>query len=348
MNNPALKFENDTVYILDQTLLPHQKKYIRIQDAEAAFEAIQALRIRGAPAIGIMAAYTMYITARKYKDDDFILFRKKLDHTYHYLIECRPTAVNLAWALNEMRSLFMDESSSSVSETIKAMKIRAISIHKTDAEACRQMGFNGLDILPNPCRIITHCNTGSLATGGWGTAMGVIYAAVEKGWDIHVFVDETRPLGQGGRLTFWELQQNRIPCTLITDSTAAFLMKQKRVNSVIFGADRIVANGDVANKIGSYSLAVAANYHQIPVFVAAPTSTFDRSLENGDMIPIEQRDSKEILQIYGYDNNLFVHNDVYNPAFDITPADLITAIVTERGVIKKPFQKTINQLFKQI
>jgi methylthioribose-1-phosphate isomerase len=178
--------------------------------------------------------------------------------------------------------------------------------------------------------------------------MGVVYAAAQKNWDIHVFVDETRPLGQGGRLTFWELRENNIPCTLITDSTAAFLMKQNRVNAVIFGADRITANGDVANKIGSYSLAVAANYHNIPCYVAAPTSTFDLSLDNGDLIPIEERGSKEILQIYGYDNNLFDVADVYNPAFDVTPAGLISAIITELGIIKNPYHKTINALFNQI
>jgi methylthioribose-1-phosphate isomerase len=348
MRTPAIKFENDELFIIDQTLLPEKICYIPIKSVDVAFEAIHSLRIRGAPAIGIMAAYAMYIESKTLQDLNFDQFRKKLNTAADYLFSCRPTAVNLGWALNEIRMVYMESKPSSVGDIITAIKSRAISIHQADRDACRRIGENGLTLLSDPCRIVTHCNTGSLATGGWGTALGVIYAAAKQSWDIHVYVDETRPLGQGGRLTFWELRENRVPCTLITDSTAAFLMKQNQVNAVLFGADRITSNGDVANKIGSYSLAVAANYHKIPCYVAAPTSTFDLSLEEGDLIPIEERESKEILQIYGYDNNLFEVAEVYNPAFDVTPSNLISAIITEIGIIKQPFHTNINKLFKQI
>ncbi len=256
--------------------------------------------------------------------------------------------MNLGWALNEIRDIYLGSGALTVQQITAEIKTRAIAIHEADRSACRRIGENGLSLLPEPCRVITHCNTGSLATGGWGTALGVIYAAVEQKRNVHVYVDETRPLGQGGRLTFWELRENDIPCTLITDSTAAFLMQRKQIDAIIFGADRIAANGDVANKIGSYALAVAAHYHHVPCYVAAPTSTFDLSRADGNQIPIEERAAKEILQIYGYDNNLFDVADVYNPAFDVTPAALISALITERGIIKQPYNKTINKLFKQI
>jgi methylthioribose-1-phosphate isomerase len=203
-----------------------------------------------------------------------------------------------------------------------------------------------LEIVPNPGNILTHCNTGSLATGGWGTALGIVYAAWEQNYKIHVYVDETRPLGQGARLTFWELMQNNIPCTLITDSMAGSLMKDEKVDLVIFGADRISNNGDVANKVGSYNLAALARLHGIPCYAAAPSSTFDLTLDSGDEIEIEMRNSQEILHIYGYNDNLYDKADVYNPAFDVTPSEFLTGIVTEKGIIKQPISENLSKLIK--
>jgi len=348
IKTPAIKFENEQLFILDQTLLPIRTQYIEINSVETAYEAIFSLRVRGAPAIGIMAAYSLYIIARQLYKTPYEDFKTKLDTAAEYLIKSRPTAVNLAWAIHQIQNVLKYKGNNSVEEMIQIIRDIAIRIHDEDKKACEKIGKNGLTVLSNPCQIITHCNTGALATGGWGTALGVVYAAVEKNYDIHVYVDETRPLGQGARLTFWELKQNKIPATLITDSTAAFLMKQKKIDVVIYGADRITKDGDVANKIGSYALAVAARHHDIPCYVAAPFSTFDFTLADGNQIPIEERSGKEILQIYEYNNNLLSLENVYNPAFDITPAYLLSGIITEYGVLRPPLKQAINKVYKQI
>jgi len=348
IQTPAIKFKNERLFILDQTRLPSCAQYLEINSVKKAYEAIQSLRVRGAPAIGIMAAYSLYIIARQLSKLTVKDFKLNLTNASEYLIKSRPTAVNLAWAVRQIQNILNEDDTDSVEEMSLKIRKTAIRIHKEDRKACEQIGRHGLEVISNPCQIITHCNTGALATGGWGTALGIVYAAAEKNYDIHVFVDETRPLGQGARLTFWELQQNKIPATLITDSTAAFLMKQRRIDTVIFGADRIASNGDVANKIGSYSLAVAANYHNIPCYVAAPSSTFDFKLIDGNYIPIELRNGKEILQIYKYNNNLLSTANVYNPAFDVTPANLISGIITEFGVLRPPLSQSINRFHKQI
>jgi methylthioribose-1-phosphate isomerase len=335
--------EKNQLTIVDQTLLPGQLKYIRINGLGDSTKAIKKLKIRGAPAIGVMAAYTLYIIADKLKAYPKDRFLKELDTAAITLKNCRPTAVNLEWAVERMKKVISNTENNSVVEITELLKSEALKIHSEDRESCNKIGLNGLEIVPDKARIVTHCNTGSLATGGWGTALGIIYAAAEKKIDIHVYVDETRPLGQGARLTFWELAEAGIPCTLITDSMAASLMAKGKINLVLFGADRIAKNGDVANKIGSYSLAVAANYHNIPCYSAAPLSTFDLNLTSGDEIPIENREPNEILDIYNYKNDSKPLN-VYNPAFDITPANMLSGIITEQGLIKQPLGLNISKL----
>jgi methylthioribose-1-phosphate isomerase len=333
--------EKNQLTIVDQTLLPKQLKYIKINGLGDSVEAIKKLKVRGAPAIGIMAAYTLYVIAENLKTIPKDKFLKELVSAASVLNDSRPTAVNLSWAIERILEIASKADNKSVEITVEQIKNEALKIHEEDRESCRKIGENGLEIVPDNAKIITHCNAGSLATGGWGTALGVIYAAFENKKNVHVYIDETRPLGQGARLTLWELNQAGIPCTLITDSMAASLMEKKAINLVVFGADRIAGNGDVANKIGSYSLAVCANFHGIPCYSAAPLSTFDTSLKSGKEIPIENRDPNEILNIYNYENKENKLN-VYNPAFDVTPFSLFSGIITEVGIIKSPINKNIN------
>ncbi len=345
MHTPAIIFNNDQLTIIDQTLLPQQLKYLAISSVDQCVEAIKYLRVRGAPAIGICAAYAISLAANQLTDKNYDTFKKSMDKSCQILYQSRPTAVNLGWAIKRMQSVYYSNCHLPLVKIISLLKSEAIKIHLEDKEACHQIGYNGLAIVPNPANILTHCNTGSLATGGWGTALGVIYAARQQNYNIHVYVDETRPVGQGARLTFWELMHNDVPCTLITDSAAGSLMKDEKIDLVLFGADRITKNGDVANKIGSYSLAVLARFHGIPCYAVAPCSTFDLSLKSGDEIEIELRNSQEILHIYRYNDNLLDIADVYNPAFDITPSDLLSGIITEKGIINKPIKKQISKIF---
>ncbi len=338
--------EHNQLTIVDQTLLPGQLKYIKINGIEDSTEAIKKLKIRGAPAIGVMAAYTLYIIADNLKSSLKDIFLKDLFSSAVLLKDSRPTAVNLEWAVERMKRVISNNENKSGLEITELLKREALKIHSEDRESCFKIGMNGLDIIPDNAQIVTHCNTGSLATGGWGTALGIIYAAFENKKDIHVYVDETRPLGQGARLTFWELTQAGIPCTLITDSMAASLMAMYKINLVLFGADRIAKNGDVANKIGSYGLAVAANYHNIPCYSVAPLSTFDFNISSGKEIPIENRKPKEIIDIYNYKKDKGNFN-VYNPAFDVTPAELLSGIITEGGIIKQPINSNILKIIKK-
>jgi len=333
--------EKKQLTIVDQTLLPGQLKYIKICGLEDSVDAIKKLKVRGAPAIGVMAAYTIYVIGDNLKTFPKEKFLSELFSSAFVLKESRPTAVNLGWAIDRIMSFVSTAEDESVEGIIELIKSEAIKIHDEDRESCRKIGMYGLEIVPDNARIITHCNAGSLATGGWGTALGVVYAAAENKKNIRVFADETRPLGQGARLTLWEMNQAGIPCTLITDSTAASLMAKKEIDLVVFGADRIAGNGDVANKIGSYGLAVSAKYHGIPCYCAAPLSTFDVSLKSGKEIPIENRDPNEILNIYNYEDKEKNLN-IYNPAFDVTPFDLFSGIITEAGIIKSPINKNIN------
>jgi len=346
MYTPALTFENDNLTIIDQTLLPDRFEYIPIRSISECIEAIKALRIRGAPAIGIFAAYGLYIVAKSLSLETYNKFCEEMDNNCELLYNSRPTAVNLGWAIQRIKSIYHSNDSINVEAVISLLRDEALKIHSEDRDFCQQIGINGLEVVSNPCNILTHCNTGSLATGGWGTALGMIYAAWEQKYRIHVYVDETRPLGQGARLTFWELMQNKIPCTLLTDSMTGSLMKDEKVDLVLFGADRISKNGDVANKIGSYNLAALARLHGIPCYAVASSSTFDLRLETGNEIEIEMRNSQEILHIYGYNDKLYDKAEVYNPAFDVTPSEFLTGIVTEKGIIKQPISTNLPKLIK--
>jgi methylthioribose-1-phosphate isomerase len=341
----AVRFENDELKIIDQTRIPNRLEYIKLDSIEKTVEALQKLKVRGAPAIGITAAYALYIEAKKRQRETGEIFRDKMEAAAQQLENSRPTAVNLRWAVDHMRCIYNEKST--IDSIVKRMREQACAIHEEDRNACRQMGMHGLAIIPkDPCTILTHCNTGSLATGGWGTALGVVYAAWEKGYQLHVCITETRPLGQGARLTFFELMQHKIPCTLLADSAAASLMAAGKIDLVLFGADRIAYNGDVANKIGTYALAALAQLHAIPCYVVAPVSSFDFTLDSGADIPIEQRQADEILALYSYQKPLPEDAQVHNPAFDITRAEYLSGIITENGIIRKPVKHNMRKKFK--
>lgn len=319
--------------LIDQTLLPTEFREIECRDVSVLWEAIRTLRVRGAPAIGIAAAYGVCLGVRgavNLGDDGFFA---KLHEVTHYLASSRPTAVNLFWALDRMRGRAESlRGVSTPSVIFAALLDEAIAIHEEDRRTCRAIGRYGAELIRGGQGVLTHCNAGGLATSDYGTALSVLFTCHEQGKSLRVYVDETRPLLQGARLTAWELVQHGIAATLICDAMAAQVMKEGKVQSVIVGADRIAANGDTANKIGTYSLALVAQAHSVPFYVAAPVNTFDLTLTNGDAIPIEQRSGREIT--HGFGRQTAPEGiDVYNPAFDVTPARLISAIITERGVI---------------
>lgn len=324
------------VRILDQTFLPGRTVYSDIRDVGRMWEAIKSLRVRGAPAIGIAAAYGFYLGIRDLPETKFPSFWVEVNRIGDYLISARPTAVNLPWAIERLKNTIHAHREDPI-ESIKSRVLRvAQTIHEEDKRMCRLIGENGVELIPKNANILTHCNTGGLATGQFGTALSVIYHAHKAGKQIHVWVDETRPLLQGARLTAWELNRAEIPFHLITDSMGPWLMKQGKVDAVIVGTDRVTANGDMANKIGSYMLAVACKHHGIPFYVAAPYSTIDPKTATGDDIVIEERDGKEITTI-GQTDIAPAKIAVYNPAFDVTPAELITAYITEKGIIRPPY-----------
>ena len=323
---------NGHLVMIDQTLLPIELKEIECRDVESVWEAIKMLRVRGAPAIGIAAAYGVCTGLQSANDDSEKLFAR-LSEVTNYLATSRPTAVNLFWALDRIKEKANLLRSGSPSEIKNALLEEARAIHEEDRKMCHAIGRYGAELLGSATSVLTHCNAGGLATAEYGTALSVFFTAQDQGKDLHVFVDETRPLLQGARLTAWELAQRGINATLICDSMAAQVMREGRVQAVVTGADRIAGNGDAANKIGTYSIAVLAQAHDIPFYIAAPSSTFDLSIESGDEIPIELRAAEEITQGFGR-QTAPDGIDVYNPAFDVTPAKLIKAIITERGVIE--------------
>jgi methylthioribose-1-phosphate isomerase len=318
------------VRLIDQTRLPSELVYLDCRDVETVWEAIRSLRVRGAPAIGIAAAMGVVVGVQPARRESSAAFAARLGDVISYLRTSRPTAVNLFWALDRLAKCAT--SSLSPEECVSRLWKEASAIRDEDAAMCRAMGRIGAELIQSGDGILTHCNTGGLATAEFGTALAVILTATAQGKSIHVFADETRPLLQGARLTMWELQQHGVPGTLICDNMAGQVMKEGRVQKVFVGADRIAANGDAANKIGTYSVAVLARYHKIPFYVVAPSTTFDLALENGAGIPIEQRDPREITQGLG---KVVAPEGAaaYNPAFDVTPAELITGIVTEKGLI---------------
>ena len=318
--------------MIDQTLLPGEYREIDCTEVEQVWEAIKMLRVRGAPAIGIAAAYGVCVGVQSAAGGSVEAFNSRLNEVTDYLATSRPTAVNLFWALDRIRTV-AEAAGGKAGPIAERLLEEARRIEAEDRQMCRAIGRHGAELLADGSGVLTHCNAGGLATADYGTALAVFFAAAEAGKTLHVYADETRPLLQGSRLTAWELQRRKIPVTLICDSTAAQVMREGRVQAVVTGADRIAANGDVANKIGTYQVALAAAAHDIPFYVAAPTSTFDLSLASGDDIPIEQRSPEEIT--HGFGRATAPEGiDVYNPAFDVTPARLIRAIICERGVIR--------------
>lgn len=339
----SIDWIGDRVRIIDQTKLPLEETYLETADYRVLSDAIQKLKIRGAPAIGIAAAFGVALGAREFDGEDKQRFVEHVGRVKETLASTRPTAVNLFWALERMDRVMQKNLDRSVSE-IKALLLdEAKKIQAEDIETCRRIGENGVQLVPEGAGILTHCNTGALATGDYGTAQSIIVAAHEAGKRIRVFVDETRPLLQGARLTTWELMKRKIDTTLITDNTAAFVMKKGLVDLVLVGADRIARNGDVANKIGTYNLAILAQKHGIPLYVAAPVSSIDFRLASGDAIPIEERDPSEVTE--GFGKRIAPAGvKVFSPAFDVTPHELITAIVTERGICRPPYSEAIPAL----
>jgi len=329
--------------MIDQTLLPVEFTEIECGDVESVWEAIKMLRVRGAPAIGIAAAYGVCVGLQTVAEKDEAALFARLDEVTDYLASSRPTAVNLFWALKRMKETAAGLRGKGTAEILRGLLAEARTIQEEDREICRAMGRHGAELLGDGQGVLTHCNAGGLATADYGTALAVFFAAAESGKRLHVYADETRPLLQGARLTAWELQQRGIDVTLICDSMAAVVMREGRVQAVVTGADRIAANGDVANKIGTYGVALLAAAHKIPFYVAAPASTFDLSLPSGAEIPIEERDPREIT--HGFGRQTAPEGvDVYNPAFDVTPAELIAALICERGVIRPVTRERIAKV----
>ncbi|MEM7454876.1 MAG: S-methyl-5-thioribose-1-phosphate isomerase [Planctomycetota bacterium] len=327
--------------LIDQTLLPTEMKTIDCADVETVWEAIKMLRVRGAPAIGIAAAYGVVVGSQT--ESDYAAFKKRTEEVMDYLATSRPTAVNLFWALKRMRHVLGKAGEQAVPTVRELLLAEAKKIHEEDRQMCHDIGEHGFSLLGNVDGVLTHCNAGGLATAEYGTALSVFFTAQDKGKLLHIYVDETRPLLQGARLTAWELMQRGIPATLICDSMAAQVMREGKVQAVLTGADRIAGNGDSANKIGTYALAVLAKHHGIPFYIAAPSSTFDLSIKSGEQIPIEERKSEEIT--HGFGKQTAPEGvEVYNPAFDVTPADLIEAIITERGVINPVTDQNIRDV----
>ena len=326
----AIRWEGKTLYLLDQTKLPVEEIWLPYTDYRPVADAIRAMVVRGAPAIGVTAAYAYCLAALAGED---------LKQAKAVLAASRPTAVNLFWALDRM-----ERKADDCGDNPETLIAEAIAIHQEDVAMCKAMGLYGASVVPDHAHILTHCNAEALATGGYGTALGVIRAAHEQGKVDMVYADETRPLLQGARLTAYELVTDHIPATLIADNMAASLMAKGKIDMVVVGCDRMAANGDFANKIGTYSVAVNAHHHGVPFYVALPCSTIDLTIPNGSGIPIEERDKNEVRTLYGV-QTAPAKVEVYNPAFDVTPHSLVTGIITEKGIIYPPFKENLKRLF---
>lgn len=334
----TIQWKNNRVIMLDQRLLPTKEIYRVYRDYTQVAQAIRDMVIRGAPAIGVAAAMGVALGALWMKGKNF---DREIERVFRTLQKTRPTAVNLFWALERMRKVYSENRASGIEAVKRLLKEEALKIYEEDISANRLLGKIGARLIGNGSRILTHCNAGALATAGYGTALGVIRAMKEAGKNVEVLVDETRPFLQGARLTAWELKKDRIPVTILTDSMAGYLMRQGKVDAVIVGCDRIAANGDVANKIGTYAVAVLARRHRIPFYVAAPTSSIDIRCPSGAEIPIEQRNPREVSHIF---NRQISPRGVriWNPAFDVTDHELVSAIITEKGVITPPFEQNLR------
>ncbi len=343
----TIEWKNNAIRLIDQTRLPAEFVYCTITDIRQLWQAIKLLKVRGAPAIGAAAALGVYLGVRSSKAATFTAFAKDLDKTVRYLASARPTARNLFWGLERMATKAIASRGLPVKQIKEILFQEALAVIEEDRSACRSIAGYGSALFKKGDRVLTICNTGILATIDYGTALGVIYRCHEQGKQLKVFACETRPLLQGARLTTWELAQEGVDTTLICDSMAATLMQQKRIDKVIVGADRITANGDVANKIGTYNLAVLCRHHRIPFYVAAPLSTFDRNLKSGSRIPIEQRPDEEVTTLFYTKKMCADRIKVYNPAFDVTGHSLISGIITEKGVLRPPFGAAIKKAFSR-
>jgi methylthioribose-1-phosphate isomerase len=344
---PTIAREDDAVVMIDQRKLPAQEVYVRAKTAPEVARAIKTMVIRGAPAIGVAAAMGIALGMRKSKTTGTQKFAAEFQKTCELMAATRPTAVNLFWAIERMKRTFAAavQEGESVAQIKDRLEREAQAIHDEDVASCRAMGAFGAEVVPADARILTHCNAGALATAGYGTALGVIRGAVEKGKRVAVFADETRPFLQGARLTAWELVRDNIQTTIITDNMSGALMRQGKVDLVVVGADRIAANGDTANKIGTYGVAVLAREHRVPFYVAAPLSTIDLKTPDGAHIPIEERNPREVTHV-GASQLAPAGALVWNPAFDVTPHEYIAGIITERGIFRPPYLESLRRAFE--
>lgn len=355
MDRSILDFETVTydekdnaLAILDQTKIPNVVEMLHLTDIKDIWEAINLLKVRGAPAIGVAAAIGLYVVADRYETEDKADFIRRVKADKEYLASSRPTAVNLFWALDRMGKVVDTNAEKSIAEIKEAMKEEALGIREEDIEMCRAIAEYGLELLKEGSGILTHCNAGQLATVKYGTALGPMHLGREKGMNFRVYTDETRPLLQGGRLSSFEMHAAGVDTTVICDNMASQVMKNGWVDIVFVGADRIAANGDACNKIGTSGVAILANYYNIPFYVLAPTSTIDMSIEKGEDIPIEQRPEEEITTMW-YEHRMVVDGvKAYNPAFDFTNHELIAGIITEHGILRPPFDKSLKELFEKI
>jgi methylthioribose-1-phosphate isomerase len=339
----TLEWTDHGVRFLDQTKLPTEETYVNCTTHEQVADVIRTMVVRGAPAIGVAAAMGIALGVKNSRAETAAELKRELDQICDLMGKTRPTAVNLFWAINRMKAKFERVRIRPIAQIKQELIEESRRMHAEDIAANQAMGRHGAALMPNAGGVLTHCNAGALATAGYGTALGVIRAAVEQGKKIHVYADETRPFLQGSRLTAWELMKDGIPTTVISDNMAGAIMRQGKISAIVVGADRIAANGDVANKIGTYTVAVLAKEHGIPFYVAAPISTVDLATPDGSQIPIEQRDQKEVSHIAG---KQMVPDGVLieNPAFDVTPAKYVDAIITERGIARAPYSDSLAQL----
>ena len=344
MNIRTIKWQDNAIKIIDQTKLPAKLCYIYIKDLKSLWQAIKEMQVRGAPALGAAAGLGVYLGLKDLSTKKLPQFKKRLAKIINFIASSRPTARNLFWGLERMRNAALLNKDKPLSKIKKILFEEAQKIISEDKISCRKIGDYGSRLIKQGDALLTICNAGILATIDYGTALGIIYSACAQGKVIKVYACETRPMLQGARLTAWELKQKGVSVTLVCDMIAATLMRQGKVNKVIVGADRIAANGDSANKVGTYNLAILAHYHRLPFYVAAPASTFDLKIDCGEKIPIEERDGREITEMFFKKPVAPKGIKVINPAFDVTPHNLITAIITDKGVIKPPYKKNITKL----
>jgi methylthioribose-1-phosphate isomerase len=343
---PTIEWKSDAVVMVDQRKLPAQEVYLTCKTPAEVARAIKTMVIRGAPAIGVAAAMGIALGMKRSKAKGTKQFAVELNKIGELMAGTRPTAVNLFWAIDRMKRSFATgiEAGESVDELKARLEREAIAIHDEDVASCKAMGKAGAEVVPANARILTHCNAGALATAGYGTALGVIRAAAAQGKVLQVFADETRPFLQGARLTAWELVRDQVPTTIITESMAGPLMQRGEIDFIVVGADRIAANGDFANKVGTYTVAMMAHAHNVPFYVAAPLSTIDLNTASGDAIPIEQRNAREMTHV-GSIQIAPVGAGIWNPAFDVTPHRLVTGFITEKGIARAPYTESLKSLF---